>query len=234
MISRRSFLVLGGGALVPLRSVHGKEEVPPMLDHVLLGCNDLERGITFVERHVGVRAVFGGVHPGRGTQNALLSLGERRYLEVIAPDPKQTGSGYLHDRILKLAEPRIAGWAAHVSDMDRLAAQLRNAGIAFQGPQPGSRTRPDGRVLNWKSLVLDDDDVGLLPFFIEWGADSLHPSMDAPKGCSIERFEAVTPNPGGLTRRSASLGLDLPIAKGEPPQLRVVLAGPKGKLSVTS
>ena len=100
-----------------------------MLDHILLGCNDLQRGIDFVEQHTGVRAAFGGVHPGRGTQNALLSLGERRYLEIIAPDPHQSGSPLIReDRDLhKISEPRLVGWAAHPRNIEALATQLKSS-----------------------------------------------------------------------------------------------------------
>src|SRR5882724_5142484 len=101
-------------------------QVPPMLDHILLGCNDLQRGIDFVEQRTGVRATFGGVHPGRGTQNALLSLGtsnaqeKGRYLEIIAPDPQQSAADEHATRLRKLTEPRLIGWAAHPDDLQVL------------------------------------------------------------------------------------------------------------------
>jgi catechol 2,3-dioxygenase-like lactoylglutathione lyase family enzyme len=234
-LSRRMFLTVTGGALIAPTISLAASEIPELLDHVILGCNDLDRGIAFVEDHTGVRAAFGGVHPGRGTRNALLSLGQRRYLEIMAPDPDQPDAKdplALHLR--KLSEPQITGWAVHPGDLGSFAKKLRDAGVAFEGPSPGSRKRPDGHVLQWQSLTLKDNLSWLLPFFIEWSADSLHPSADAPAGCRLIRFEAVTPEPDKLAKTAALLLLDLPIIKGEKSQLRAIIAGPRGELSAAS
>jgi hypothetical protein len=177
LISRRIFLFVTGGAIAAPAFSRAANEVPTLLDHILLGCSELERGIALVEERTGVRAAFGGVHPGRGTQNALLSLGTRRYLEIIAPDPKQSGTPQ-YPVITKLTEPRIIGWAAHPMNLQSLSAKLAHSGVATDGPTPGSRSRPDGRTLQWKTLTLQKNAADLLPFFIEWSAESIHPSAD--------------------------------------------------------
>jgi Glyoxalase-like domain len=234
-VSRRLFLALTGAALVapPITFGDENEEVPALLDHILLGCNDLDTGIAFVQDSAGVRAAVGGVHPGRGTRNALLSLGERRYLEIIAPDPHQPGAkDTLGLRLL--TQPKLVGWAAHPGDLDAFAKKLREAGVAFEGPTPGSRARPDGRVLHWKTLNLADDHHGLLPFFIEWSADSAHPSTDAPKGCTLDYFEVNSTNPEELTQLIQKIGINLPVEHSDKSRLRALLTGPKGDLGVTS
>ena len=234
MFSRRFFLAATTAFALTPRFASAKDEVPSLLDHILLGCNDLDHGIAFVEQHTGVRAAFGGVHPGRGTRNALLSLGERRYLEIIAPDPQQSGAPDIYG-LQKLTEPRLVTWAAHPGDIQALANRLSNEGIAAEGPTLGSRKRPDGQLLQWKTLNLKDNAAGLLPFFIEWSADSPHPSTDAPQGCRLSSFDALTPDPATLSRTATLiLGLDLPITKGDPPQLRAEITSSKGKLALTS
>ncbi len=197
-----------------------------MLDHILLGCNNLQHGIDFVEQHTGVRAAFGGVHPGRGTQNALLSLGTRRYLEILAPDPQQHADDPIATKLKGISEPRLVRWAANTGNMAALVARLKAAAIAFEGPNPGSRKRPDGKTLNWQTLNLTDDLSGLLPFFIQWSEYSVHPSVDAPSGCTLASFELISTDPNTLSRISAHLSLDVPISEGPAAQLRAVIASP--------
>lgn len=243
-ISRRTFLAFTAGAVIrpPMWATETKVVgFPASLDHILLGCSDLDRGIAFVEERTGVRVAFGGVHPSRGTQNALISLSERmpqepnprRYLEIIAPDPKQPSVGQ-YSAITKLKEPRLIGWAAHRDDLDQFASKLRQEGIAFEGPQPGSRQRPDGKVLHWKALRLKDDRGGLLPFFIEWSADTTHPSLDAPRGCHLESFELLTPDPDALGKTADELGLGVSISKAAESQIRAVIRCAGKELRLTS
>ncbi len=242
-LSRRVFLELTGAMLAVLRiswaaDDEKDDEVPALLDHIILGCNDLDRGIQLVEENTGVRAAIGGVHPGRGTRNALLSLGERRYLEIMAPDPQQVSVEPFAAKQLallkSLTSPRVIAWAQHVADMDALAKKLHDAGIPFQGPWPGSRKRPDGRVLQWKTLNLADDRSGLLPFFIEWSADSIHPSKDAPAGCRLEYFEILSADPEELSMTIKRIGLDLPVQRSDKARLRALISGPKGDLGLTT
>jgi hypothetical protein len=136
--------------------------------------------------------------------------------------------------IRDMTVPRLIGWAAHPGDIGGLAKKLREADVSIEGPRPGSRARPDGRVLNWRSLGLADDRHGVLPFFIEWSPDSVHPSTDAPRGCRLQQFGIVSPDPDEMSKTLLRIGIDAPIELGEMAQLRALITGPRGKLEVRS
>jgi hypothetical protein len=207
--------------------------IPASLDHLILGVSDLALGIRWVEERTGIRAALGGVHPGRGTHNALLSLGPRCYLEILAPDPAQQTLAWFRD-LPNLSEPRLVGWMSHPGELTSLAESLRQSGSSYEGPRESSRQRPDGRTLRWKLLRLADDSSGLLPVLIEWSSDSLHPAEDAPIGCSLLQFEISSPDPEQVQKTLRAVGITLPISFGDRPQFRARIAGPKGTLDLIS
>jgi hypothetical protein len=238
VISRRILFALVGGAILsPSKSwaadAEEEDDVPALLDHIILGCNDLDKGIEFVHDGTGVLPAMGGVHAGRGTRNALLSLGERRYLEIIAPDPAQTEIAHF-PQIRSMTDPRLIGWAVHPPDITALAKQLQENKVEFTGPSDGSRKRPDGHVLNWKTINLADDRHGLLPFFIEWSADSVHPSKDAPAKCALDYFEILGTDPQELAATLKRIGIDFPVQRSDKTRLHAVISGIKGDLRLTS
>jgi Glyoxalase-like domain len=232
-LTRRLFLVLAGAAVAAPARLWAEDNVPANLDHILLGINDLERGIAWVEQRTGVRALFGGVHPGRGTRNALLSLGPRRYLEIIAPDPQQPLQGESPAQPLAaMQEPQLFNWAVHTDDIAAAAKRAVAAGFAIDGPTDGSRTRPDGKTLRWKACRLKEDRGGLLPFFIQWDRDSVHPSEDARTGCVLKRFYMQSPAVPELEKLCQSLGLDVGVEKSANTLLRAIIASPGGQIAL--
>jgi len=176
----------------------------------------------------------GGSHPGVGTRNALLSLGGHRYLEIIAPDPEQAAFNYRID-LRTFKEPRLIGWAAGTSDIDRVAASARAAGQNVLGPNEGSRARPDGRVLHWKTLGvptdLGVDGLDPIPFFIQWAADSVHPSTDSPKGCELQRFEIRHPRAPEVATVLERVGISATPERGEA-RFTAVLRCPAGRVEL--
>ena len=121
--------------------------------------------------------------------------------------------------LYQLDAPRLIGWAAHVDDMDALIKKLTAAKVALKPMTPGSRQRPSGQMLRWKALPLQDDEGGLLPFFIEWSKDSPHPSTDAPAGCRLERFELGAPHPAPLREPPPRLRRRHPISSARGPPM---------------
>lgn len=193
------------------------------LDHLVWICPRLETGMASIARRLGVEPSAGGRHPGIGTHNALVPLEGRRYLEILAPDPRQdrrTSFGRFVDDLER--DPRFAGsraagrletWAARTDDLERLADDARGLGLEPGPALAMARDRPDGSRLSWRLMQIGGHDLGgLLPFFIEWGKDPggqpIHATdaMPAPR-CRLERLTLRSPRIDELEQYLDGLGL---------------------------
>ena len=198
-------------------------------DHLVFGCENLDPGCDEIEKLLGMRPAFAGKHTGRGTHNALLSLGLGVYLEVIAPDPEQPEPA--EPRAFGLDSPReqrLITWAARVDDIETASATARSRGYDPGPVTTGSRALPGCRELKWKlavKRVLPGN--GIVPFLIEWGL-AQHPSLIAPGGCTLLDLEAEHPHPDAVQPMLDALGVDLQVSEGGRPALLATIQCPRG------
>jgi hypothetical protein len=135
------------------------------IDHVLVVVGDLDTAAARFERDLGLGSVAGGRHPGHGTANRIVPLGDC-YLELVAvvDDTEAATSpfgSYLHARLAESGEGPVA-LCLRTDDIAAIAT--RTGDRAFRM----TRTRPDGVELSWQLLALDAALELGLPFFIEW------------------------------------------------------------------
>ena len=204
------------------------------LDHLMWGAPDLASGIAEGARLFDAAPVRGGVHPGLGTCNALLSLGDAAYLEVIAPDPAQELSGTLGARLATLREPGLITWAAATHDLEGVARAAAAASLKVRGPVPTERKAPDGRVLRWRLLFLGGHDFGgLVPFFIDW-LDTAHPARTNPPGGRFLALDVHSPRAEALNALFADLGLGFAAVPGDAPNLLARIGTRSGEVVLES
>jgi len=135
------------------------------IDHVIVTVEDLDRAATRLYEQHGLASVAGGRHPGHGTGNRIVPLGET-YIELMAViDLRDAASSpmgsWVRRRVLEAGDAP-AGLCLRTDDIEAVA---RRTG---QSPSRMSRTRPDGVELTWHLAALEAAFSDGLPFFIQW------------------------------------------------------------------
>ena len=119
------------------------------VDHLVYGTTELERGVAEIADLLDVLPIPGGRHPGKGTRNALIALGPRSYLEIIARDPDQPEPPQPRTfGIDALTSSRLVTWAAAGQHLGRLRDDALRAGVPLGAVRPASRERTDGVLLS--------------------------------------------------------------------------------------
>lgn len=203
-----------------------------VLDHILWAAPDLDAGTDLITRLTGVTPAKGGSHPGFGTRNSLLSLGET-YLEIISPDPAQSLDGNRGGRIAAMSRPGLITFAVRSPDLQAYADATAAAGIATRGPTAMSRTRPDGVRLDWSVLNMEDArHAEVVPFAIDWQG-SAHPSTGSPQGCRLKDFVLLHPEAAEMRRLYAELSIPVEVLGAPDAGFAARIATPNGDVMLT-
>lgn len=201
-------------------------------DHLVVAAATLEQGCDWIEERLGVRPIPGGQHVAMGTHNALLALGPRAYLEVIAIDPSLPAPP--RPRWFDLDEPRfmatlaerpqLAHWVARTNDIDAAARIV---------PELGSVTPMARGAWSWRITIPRDGrrpGRGLVPTVIQW-SDARHPVDALPdSGLRLALLAGEDPEPDAVRRPIAALGLGdtLKVSYAKVPRLAAMIRTARG------
>ena len=210
------------------------------VDHLVWCAATLQEGMDAFEELSGVKPCVGGQHQGLGTHNALVSLGEGVYLEILAKDPAQE----VEPKWIGIDCPRkpcLASWCARAppgpGNLEAMAARAAEAGYDPGPATSFSRQNTKGETLKWR-LACEGFRAGhaalpfggVVPFVVDWSVNPLaHPAEIAPSGCRLLQLRAWHPDVEAASRALSALGASLALEPGEP-RLEAVLETPKGTI----
>lgn len=203
------------------------------IDHVVREVPDLDLAATrFLDRY-GLVSVPGGRHPGWGTGNRLVPLGND-YIELISVLDRAEAEKTEFGRTMLERVAEGEQWFAVCLADDDLDATATRLGLEIA---TGSRVLPDGAVVRWRSAGLDSPNrEPWLPFFIEWNVPpELHPARTPAKhrvpATGIAWVE-LAGNPATLTDWLGGAEVPFRLVEGEPSIRGVGIAteGPELKL----
>lgn len=207
------------------------------LDHIVVAGTTLAQAIEYVADLTGVAPRPGGQHVAMGTHNALVRLGVRVYLELIAIDPGLPRPARprwfdLDDAAMQAEvgdRPRLIHWVARTHDIEGAVARAK--------VDPG-RVHPMSRGdFRWRITIPDDGrrpGGGVLPTLIQWDV-ARHPADGLPDdGVSLVELAASHPDPAAMRAALAALGLGetLRVTYGAAPRLAAMLRTPRGLVTL--
>lgn len=219
------------------------------IDHLVWVVRSLSEGMDTLEKLTGVRPCVGGQHLGLGTHNALLSLGDGVYLEILAADPSQpSGAKWLGIDAEQL--PRLTTFCARrvdgSGDIEEIIGNARVVAKYDAGPvKECARQTPDGRELRWRLAASNHGHGfsqlpggGLIPFLIDWTPSSMpHPSQASPIGCELLALRAWHPDCRNVSDMIDALGasecITGGIGHGPMARLEASLATPNGTVTLS-
>eukprot|EP00529_Nitzschia_sp_RCC80_P026251 CAMPEP_0113494134 /NCGR_PEP_ID=MMETSP0014_2-20120614/28951_1 /TAXON_ID=2857 /ORGANISM="Nitzschia sp." /LENGTH=347 /DNA_ID=CAMNT_0000388019 /DNA_START=172 /DNA_END=1215 /DNA_ORIENTATION=+ /assembly_acc=CAM_ASM_000159 len=205
-----------------------------VLDHIVIAAPDFQEALKEFENMTGIKPSVVGSLRGLGTKSARVGLDNNAYIEIIAPDPKNSGPiGAALAKELEegtLVPYHYAIRSSEVEDMkdDYVPNEL--------GWQPDHISMfgasPDGTPKKWEMLYLYGHKIGgVVPFYIDWGQCD-HPSASIPEVGSLKALVVRAPA-GHKVHDLLSSVSGIEIEEG-PPMLEFSFGSPEGTITFSA
>jgi hypothetical protein len=150
------------------RTVHPKDNE---IDHVILGCTDLDAAMEDFEKVTGTKPVMVVSLNGLGTKSARIAFESCCFIEIVGPDPKQTCTSALKESLEKLPPGKTVpiGYAVrHSRASDMKDEEFKKLG--FECDQVTMVAKDRGMPWKWDMIFLEGHgDGGLVPYYVNWG-----------------------------------------------------------------
>lgn len=205
------------------------------IDHIVYCVPDLEEAIHWFETNTGIRPTIGGRHLDQGTKNALVHMGDKCYLEILAIDKANTKMR--KDRWMgvdRITRPRITRWCIQsrnlLADKKIIQQYIKDMGKI----DTGKRETQNGSLLSWQMILpLSTPKVEIIPFMINWTDSDGHPTDSLLPGCKLIDIELHL-NSEDSNRKQCmdSLFENLNLQHAQNSKISITLSCPKGILKI--
>jgi hypothetical protein len=170
---------------------------PLALDHLVVAARTLDDGEAWLKARLGRNLAAGGTHPGFGTHNRLLRVGDDCYLELIAADPAQSTPRLLFGLEQASVARALAEEPLLLHTVFRVVAPQTLDGVLPRlDYDPGLPTAMSRGDLHWRITIPADGRLagnGLLPTIIDWG-QGRHPCERLPdRGVTLRSLRLEGP-----------------------------------------
>ena len=199
------------------------------VDHIVYAFPDLEDGILAIEKLTGVKPVPGGQHLNHGTHNALMAIGPKCYLELIAPDPVNKFIGKRWMAVDNINGPTLTRWSINTQNIIKDAQTLISIKKPLGEIIPGQRQLRNGEYLKWK--MTKPNEFGLVetvPFLLDWSQSNNHPCDALDIECELVGIQLVSQNIYALDSILGKTSDQISFKQGHQNSINVTIRTKKG------
>lgn len=205
-----------------------------VLDHIVIAAPDFDEALKEFENMTGIKPQVVGALRGLGTKTARVGLDNNAYIEIMAPDPKNSGPiGAALARTLEEGTLLPYHYAIRSSEVGEMKDDYVPNELGWQ-PDHISMfgSGADGTPKKWEMLYLYGHKLGgCVPFYIDWG-ECDHPTGSIPEVGSLKSLTIQAPAGHKVHDLLSSVkGID--VEEGDP-MMEFAFGSPEGTITFSA